>query len=101
MQILTRSLNSRRLGGLLPEGGEPARDVIDLLDRVGRRATVLSSSPRFFGFVAGGTLPVTLGAQWIAAAWAVITTEAAANMSGSSIERAARDLLRIKVPGIR
>ena len=58
-----------RLGGPLPEGGEPAHDVIDLLDRVGRRATVLSTSPRFFGFVAGGTLPVTLGAQWIAAAW--------------------------------
>jgi glutamate/tyrosine decarboxylase-like PLP-dependent enzyme len=57
------------LGGQLAGEGERATDVIDLLDRIGRPATVLSTSPRFFGFVAGGTLPVTLAAQWIAAAW--------------------------------
>src|SRR5215212_5569809 len=57
------------LGGPLGNEGESAPAVINLLDRIGRPATVLSTSPRFFGFVAGGTLPVALAAQWIAAAW--------------------------------
>jgi glutamate/tyrosine decarboxylase-like PLP-dependent enzyme len=57
------------LGGRLADEGESATTVIDLLDRIGRPATVLSTSPRFFGFVAGGTLPVTLAAQWMATAW--------------------------------
>jgi hypothetical protein len=59
----------KALGGPLLENGESAPGVIDLLDRIGRPATVLNSSPRFFGFVAGGTLPVSLAANWIAGAW--------------------------------
>jgi glutamate/tyrosine decarboxylase-like PLP-dependent enzyme len=83
----------QRLGGPLPEGGEPARDVIDLLDSVGRRATVLSTSPRFFGFVAGGTLPVTVGAQWIAAAWDQNANMRVLSPVGCIIEEIAREWL--------
>ena len=81
------------LGGPIPEGGEPALDVIDLLDRVGRRATVLSTSPRFFGFVAGGTLPVSLGAQWIAAAWDQNANMRVLSPVGCIVEEIAREWL--------
>ena len=88
-----------RLGGPIPEDGEPARNVIDLLDRVGRRATVASTSPRFFGFVAGGTLPVSLGAQWIAAAWDQNANMRVLSPVGCFVEEIARewlvDLLRL------
>ena len=89
----------QRLGGPIPEGGESALDVIDLLDRVGRPATVLSTSPRFFGFVAGGTLPVSLGAQWVAAAWDQNANMRILSPVGCVIEEIARewlvDLLRL------
>ena len=83
----------KRLGGPIPEAGEPALDVIDLLDRVGRPATVLSTSPRFFGFVAGGTLPVSLGAQWIAAAWDQNANMRVLSPVGCVIEEIAREWL--------
>jgi glutamate/tyrosine decarboxylase-like PLP-dependent enzyme len=87
------------LGGLLPEVGEPAPAVIDLLDRVGRPATVLTTSPRFFGFVCGGTLPVALGAQWIAGAWDQNAAMRVLSPVGSALEDIARewlvDLLRL------
>ncbi|MGE5488115.1 MAG: pyridoxal phosphate-dependent decarboxylase family protein [bacterium] len=47
---------------------EPAR-VIELLDRIGSPATTATAGPRYFGFVIGGALPVTVAANWIAAAW--------------------------------
>ncbi|HUS09140.1 MAG TPA: aminotransferase class V-fold PLP-dependent enzyme [Pyrinomonadaceae bacterium] len=43
--------------------------VIDLLDEVCSPATMAMAGPRFFGFVIGGALPVTLAANWIAGAW--------------------------------
>lgn len=47
---------------------EPAR-VIELLDRIGSPATTATAGPRYFGFVIGGALPVTVAANWMAAAW--------------------------------
>lgn len=53
----------------LPQGpGDPA-ETMALLDAVGSPATVASAGPRFFGFVIGGSLPVTLAANWLAGAW--------------------------------
>ena len=53
----------------LPEDGAPAASVLALLDEVGSPATMASAGPRFFGFVIGGSLPVTVAASWLAAAW--------------------------------
>ena len=50
------------------EGCDPAR-VIAHLDYFGSPATMAMAGPRFFGFVIGGALPVTLAANWIAGAW--------------------------------
>jgi glutamate/tyrosine decarboxylase-like PLP-dependent enzyme len=40
-----------------------------MLDEIGSPATMGIAGPRFFGFVIGGTLPVTLASNWLAGAW--------------------------------
>jgi glutamate/tyrosine decarboxylase-like PLP-dependent enzyme len=57
------------LGGPLPDAPTDPADVLALLDRVGSPATVASSGGRYYGFVVGGTLPASLAANWLAAAW--------------------------------
>jgi len=46
----------------LPEAPGDAFCVLDLLDRVGSPATVATAGGRFFGFVNGAALPVSVGA---------------------------------------
>lgn len=53
----------------LPKVQTKPADTLALLDEVGSPATMASSSGRFFGFVVGGTLPVSLAANWLAGAW--------------------------------
>jgi len=55
--------------GALPETPDDPHKVIELLDRHGSPATMAMAGPRFFGFVIGGSLPVALAADWLAAAW--------------------------------
>jgi len=58
-----------RLGGPLPPGPSDPADVLRLLDDVGSPATIVNAGGRYFGFVNGGALPVTVAASWLAAAW--------------------------------
>ena len=58
-----------RLGGSLPDGPCDPREVLALLDDVGSPASMAMAGPRFFGFVIGGALPVTVAANWLATAW--------------------------------
>jgi len=53
----------------LPDAPADALCVLDLLDRVGSPATVATAGGRFFGFVNGAALPVSVAATWIASAW--------------------------------
>jgi glutamate/tyrosine decarboxylase-like PLP-dependent enzyme len=53
----------------LPDGPTPAEQVIKLLDEICSPATMAMAGPRFFGFVIGGSLPVTVAANWLAGAW--------------------------------
>jgi glutamate/tyrosine decarboxylase-like PLP-dependent enzyme len=53
----------------LSRPGEPPSSVVDALAALGERGAVASGSPRYFGFVIGGSLPVALAADWLAAAW--------------------------------
>ena len=57
------------LDGDLPSEATDPREVIDLLDRYATPATMGMAGPRFFGFVIGGALPVSLAANWLATAW--------------------------------
>jgi glutamate/tyrosine decarboxylase-like PLP-dependent enzyme len=53
----------------LPEHPAAPGDVIALLDRVVSPATMAMAGPRFFGFVIGGSQPVTLATNWLVQAW--------------------------------
>ncbi len=59
----------RALDEPLPAGPTDPAATLRLLDEVGSPATMGMAGPRFFGFVIGGSLPVTLGANWLAGAW--------------------------------
>ena len=58
-----------RLDEPLLEGSADPAAVIALLDEIGSPATMASAGGRFFGFVVGGALPVTVAAGWLATAW--------------------------------
>jgi glutamate/tyrosine decarboxylase-like PLP-dependent enzyme len=53
----------------LPADSCSAEEVLAELDAFGSPATVASAGGRFFGFVVGGSLPVTVAAAWLATAW--------------------------------
>jgi len=44
-------------------------EVIKMLDEICSPATMAMAGSRFFGFVIGGSLPVTVAANWLAGAW--------------------------------
>lgn len=45
------------------------RKVLAMLDKLASPATVANAGGRYFGFVTGGSLPVTVAANWLACAW--------------------------------
>jgi glutamate/tyrosine decarboxylase-like PLP-dependent enzyme len=53
----------------LGEVGADPLAVIQQLDEVATPATMGVAGRRFFGFVIGGSLPVTVAADWLASAW--------------------------------
>ena len=53
----------------LPEESDQPDAVLKLLDDICSPATMAMAGPRFFGFVIGGSLPVTVAANWMAGAW--------------------------------
>ena len=58
-----------RLNESLSETGIPDETILQFLDETGSPASMAMAGPRFFGFVIGGSLPVTLAANWLAGAW--------------------------------
>lgn len=58
-----------RLDEPLPDGHGDPRQTLAFLDEVVGPATMAMAGPRFFGFVIGGSLPVTVAANWLAGAW--------------------------------
>jgi glutamate/tyrosine decarboxylase-like PLP-dependent enzyme len=57
------------LGGPLPEQPSDALDVIEKLARDVDPGLMGTTSGRFFGFVIGGAMPVTVAADWLASTW--------------------------------
>lgn len=53
----------------LPEHPQADAAVLQRLDELGSPATMANAGGRFFGFVVGGALPVTVAANWLATAW--------------------------------
>ena len=77
------------LGGALPKKGLPASEILSRLDETGVQGVVASAGPRYFGFVTGGTLPASLAASWLAAAWDQNAFSEASSPVGAAIERVA------------
>src|SRR4051812_40990336 len=57
-----------RLDAPLPEEGEDAERVLDALAALETGMTA-TAGPRYFGFVTGGALPVTVAADWLVSTW--------------------------------
>jgi glutamate/tyrosine decarboxylase-like PLP-dependent enzyme len=57
------------LDGELPEEGQDPAMVVEALADAAEPGLIALGSPRYFGFVIGGTLPAALGADWLAGAW--------------------------------
>jgi glutamate/tyrosine decarboxylase-like PLP-dependent enzyme len=58
-----------RLGGPLPSEPSDPVEVIHALARDVDCGIVASAGPRYFGFVTGGAVPVTVAADWLGSAW--------------------------------
>ncbi|WP_339721504.1 aminotransferase class V-fold PLP-dependent enzyme [uncultured Paraglaciecola sp.] len=53
----------------LPEASSEPALLLELLDTVGSINTVAQTGGRYFGFVNGNALPVTLAAKWLSDVW--------------------------------
>lgn len=53
----------------IPDHGLESENILNQLRELGGPATVATTSGRYFGFVIGSALPVTIGANWISAVW--------------------------------
>ena len=58
-----------RLGRTLPDDGEPGAEVIERLVAAVEPGLIATGSPRFYGWVIGGTQPVALAADWLVSTW--------------------------------
>lgn len=61
--------NLQHFDEALPDTPQSADDTINLLNKYGSPATVASTGGRYFGFVTGGALPVTVASNWLSTAW--------------------------------
>ena len=58
-----------RLGKALTDDGLPPLEVIEELARDARTGLLNSANGRFFGWVIGGSLPVSIAADWLTSTW--------------------------------
>ena len=67
--LATRASLIEALGGPLPDAAADPLIVLDDLVDHADAGIVASAGPRYFGFVTGGAVPVTVAAEWLASAW--------------------------------
>ncbi len=58
-----------KLGGALPAAGTDALQVIEQLVTNAAPGLVATPGPRYFGFVTGGAVPVSVAADWLTSVW--------------------------------
>ena len=75
-----------RLHKELTDDGLPPLQVIDELARDARDGILNSSSGRFFGWVIGGGIPVSIAADWLTSAWDQNAAAYACSPSAAIIE---------------
>jgi glutamate/tyrosine decarboxylase-like PLP-dependent enzyme len=77
------------LEGPLPEAPAEPAAVLAELDRRISPATMAMAGPRFFGFVIGGALPVTVAASVLATAWDQNSAKYAVTPGTAALEKVA------------
>jgi glutamate/tyrosine decarboxylase-like PLP-dependent enzyme len=70
----------------LPERPTDPEEVVRILDEIGSPATVATAGPRFFGLVIGGSVPASVGANWLAGAWDQNAGFVASSPIGAALE---------------
>ncbi len=75
----------------MPVDGTNDESVLAMLDEVGSPATIMMAGPRFFGFVIGGSLPVTVATNWLTTAWDQNVGMHEVTPATSTLERVAMD----------
>lgn len=85
--------NLSLLDGPFPETPMPSKKVIEELEDIGSEGAMVTISPRFFGFVTGANLPVTVAAQWLAAAWDQLPNMAVLSPLACKLEQVAEKWL--------
>jgi len=58
-----------RFDEAMPETGMSDEATLAMLDEIGSPTSMAMAGPRFFGFVIGGSLPVTIASNWLTTAW--------------------------------
>lgn len=77
----------------LPEHPLDPSKVLAELDEFGSPATVASAGGRYFGFVVGGSLPASLAASFLAAAWDQNAVLEVASPVAAALEKVCREWL--------
>ena len=77
----------------LPEAGTDGRAVIRELAETGDPGLMQMGHPRFFGWVLGGSHPVGVAADWLAAAWGQNTGYHSPTPTAAAVEAVAADWL--------
>jgi glutamate/tyrosine decarboxylase-like PLP-dependent enzyme len=54
---------------ILPKESVSAKEIIEQLHEFGSPATIAQTGGRYFGFVNGGAVPVSLGVKWLSDVW--------------------------------
>jgi glutamate/tyrosine decarboxylase-like PLP-dependent enzyme len=84
----------RRLAKPLTDDGLPPLQVLEELDADARDGLLHTASGRFFGWVIGGTTPVSLAADWLTSAWDQNAAAYACSPSAAIIEEVAAGWLK-------
>ncbi len=83
----------RTLGGPLPKDGRDPRAVVDELVAAVEPGLVAMASPRYFGFVIGGSVPAALAVDWLTSTWDQNAVLYLAAPAASVVEEVAGDWL--------
>lgn len=82
------------LGGAFPEESSDPADVIQRLIKAADAGIVGTTSPRYFGFVIGGSTPASLAADWLTSLWDQNAGLFVAGPAASVVEEVAGEWLK-------
>jgi glutamate/tyrosine decarboxylase-like PLP-dependent enzyme len=82
------------LDGPLPDEPSDPIQVVEELARAAERGVVATAGGRYFGYVTGGALPATVGADWLTTIWDQCAGLGVLGLSASVVEEIVGDWLK-------